>query len=139
MSDVLIVDDCIDQVELMQLAIASLGIPRRIVACDSGEEALLAIEQGAVQPALVLLDVNMPGLDGPATAVRLRRLDAMRRVPIVMMSTSDRLQDVQRGLDAGATSYVAKPTGKRTWSDVLGIVIGYWCDTDLSHRTGSPR
>jgi len=134
MSDVLIVDDCADQLELMQLAIVSLGIRRRVFALTSGEEAISAIERGAVQPALVLLDVNMPGLDGPASLVRLRQLPATRRTPIVMLSTSDRVQDVQRCIDAGANSYVSKPTGPRSWSDILRMVIGYWCDTDVGRR-----
>lgn len=100
----------------------------------SGEEVVAAMEHRPVQPALVLLDVNMPGLDGFGCAQRLRGLDATRTVPIVMLSTSEHAADVQRARAAGADSCVAKPQGAQTWQALMHAITGYWIDTDLRGR-----
>ncbi len=134
MSQVMLIDDSADQIELMELAFATQGIPNPIATFGSGEAAVAALASGAVTPRLILLDVNMPGLDGPATAARIRRLPEGRFVPIVMMSTSDQPSDVRRAREAGADGYVQKPLGQRTWSDVVASVAGYWLEVDLGFR-----
>lgn len=134
MKQVMLVDDSADQIELMELAFATQGIAHPVTAFSSGEAAVAALASGAVTPRLILLDVNMPGLDGPATAARIRRLPEGRFVPIVMMSTSDQPGDVRRAREAGADGYVQKPLGRRTWSDVLASVAGYWLEADLGFR-----
>lgn len=128
-----LVDDCRDQLELMLLALRPLGLGDAVVTFASGEDCLAAVARRAVRPRLVLMDVNMPGLDGPATAARLRPLLG-RRAAIVLMSTSDRAEDVKRGLDAGADSYVMKPGANRSWTDMLATVTGYWLGSDLRAR-----
>lgn len=133
MKHFVVVDDSADQIELMQLALPSLRLRQPVIMFSSGESCLAAIEQG-LEPWLVLVDVNMPGLDGPSTVARIRRLPAGRLVRIVMMSTSDQPSDVRRALEAGADSYVMKPTGRQSWRDVLEAVISYWGSTDLSGR-----
>ncbi|MGQ3096027.1 response regulator [Roseateles sp.] len=127
----MLVDDSADQIDLMLLALRSMQLDRPVATFFSGEDCVAAIESGRVVPDLVLLDVNMPGLDGPATATRLRGLPAARNASIVMMSTSDLLSDVERALEAGANSYVLKPMAERTWGQVLAAVTGYWYDTDI--------
>jgi len=133
MKDLVLVDDSPDQIELMLLALRSIGIRRTVATFPSGEECLCAIERGTVSPGLILMDVNMPGLDGPATVRRARALLG-RGAAIVLMSTSDRADDVRCGLDAGADSYVLKPRASRTWSEVLSAVTGYWLACDLRTR-----
>lgn len=134
MKKLVLVDDSADQIELMELAIATLGIARPVSTFTCGEDCVAAIERGDLQPTLILLDVNMPGLDGPATAVRIRRLPGGRLVTIVMMSTSDQGNDVRRAREAGADSYVMKPTGSRSWTDVMDSITRYWFETDLGAR-----
>jgi CheY-like chemotaxis protein len=134
MKHLVLVDDSSDQIELMQLAIHALRPPLPVAAFTSGEGVLEALQNGAVEPALVLLDVNMPGLDGPATVSRIRGLAQGRWLPVVMLSTSDRPEDVQRCLEAGASSYLLKPRAHQTWTDVLSVIFGYWCGADLGTR-----
>jgi CheY-like chemotaxis protein len=131
MRSFVLVDDSADQIALMELAIATLGVTRRVSTFSGGEECLGALERGEVDPSLIMLDVNMPGLDGPATAARIRRLAKGHSMRIVMMSTSDRPEDVRRAREAGADSYVMKPVGRRTWTDVMASVTNYWFHTDL--------
>lgn len=134
MKHLVLVDDSADQLELMLLALQSMQVDRPVATFCSGEDCVTAVASGRVVPDLVLLDVNMPGLDGPATAARLRCLPAGRNASIVMLSTSELPSDVERALQAGADSYVLKPMAERTWSQVLAAVTGYWYDTDIGCR-----
>jgi len=134
MSEIVLVDDNADHVELMLLALRSIGVQRPVVTFRSGEDCVAAVEQGLVKPGLIVLDVDMPGLDGPQTAEQLRRLQATRVVPIVMLSTSDQASDVQRARAAGADSYVAKPRTEQTWRGLMSTLTHYWTETDLSGR-----
>lgn len=79
------------------------------VAAASGEEALGAF--AAHRPDLVLLDVMMPGLDGYATCVEMRKLD--REAPVVFLSALDSDVDQIKGLEAGADDYVSKVSSER--------------------------
>jgi CheY-like chemotaxis protein len=136
MSEIVLVDDDADQVQLMLLALRSIGLRRPVVTFGSGEDCVAAIEQGRIKPGLIVLDVHMPGLDGPQTAERLRRLPATRAVPIVMLSTSDQASDVRRARAAGADSYVVKPRHNQTWHGLMSTLTHYWTETDLSGRIG---
>jgi CheY-like chemotaxis protein len=128
MKALVLVDDDADLVELVVLALRVLQVQRSVAAFTSGAECIAAIERGAVVPGLVVLDVNMPELDGPATARRIRAVQGMAAVPIVMLSTSDLKVDQQASHNAGANAYVLKPMLGRTWRDVIRDVMAHWAD-----------
>jgi CheY-like chemotaxis protein len=134
MTAIVLVDDNADHLELMLLALRALDVKSPVVTFSSGEDCVAAVEQGRVTPGLVLLDVNMPGLDGPGTAQRLRGLRPTCSVAIVMLSTSEQTADVRRARAAGADSYVAKPRGDQTWKELMATLTRYWTETDLSGR-----
>lgn len=134
MKHLVLVDDSADQIELMELALRTLGIARPVRTYSCGEDCVAAIDRGELQPGLIVLDVNMPGLDGPATAARIRRLPGGKLVSIVMMSTSEQPEDLRRAREAGADSYVLKPLGRRSWTDVMAGVTSYWFGEDIGAR-----
>jgi DNA-binding response OmpR family regulator len=99
---VMIVDDD----EMMRLLFDNaLNGAYRILAAESGEACLAACTQQ--RPDLILLDVEMPGLDGYETCRRIRALDDPP--PVVFISSRDRLQDRLNGYDAGGEDYILKP------------------------------
>lgn len=126
MKQLVLVDDNPDQIELMVLALQMRGIDRPVVTFESGTDCVGALQRGAVRPGLVVLDVNLPGLDGPGTAERIRRLPAMAEVPIVMLSTSDQAADMQRSRASGANGYVLKPGRERGWAEVIVELMRFW-------------
>jgi two-component system, chemotaxis family, chemotaxis protein CheY len=73
----------------------------------NGEEALTAIAEE--EPALILLDVNMPVMDGLECLRHMSAKGISKRVPVVILSTEGREDDIRRGLDGGATAYMRKP------------------------------
>jgi class 3 adenylate cyclase/CheY-like chemotaxis protein len=102
---VLIVDDSAESRKLLALRLAQQG--HRVLQAAGGQEALRLAEQEP--PALVLLDVLMPDLDGFEVCRRLRRLPALRAVPVLMLTALDGTDHIVRGLEAGADDFVSKP------------------------------
>lgn len=86
-------------------------------ACCSGEEAIAKAE--AFAPQLVLLDVMMPGMDGPETLAALRRLPGLEKTPVVFMTAKVQAQEVQTYLELGALGVIAKPFDPMSLGDQL--------------------
>jgi signal transduction histidine kinase len=78
-----------------------------VIAASSGEEGLE--KATLVRPDLILLDLNMPGIDGFETCRRLRDNEATRDIPLIFMTFSDSREDRLKGFEAGAVDYIAKP------------------------------
>src|ERR1044072_5062390 len=91
-----------DEPDIRQVVELSLGLVEGLVVhtCDSGEQALREIP--GLKPALVLLDVMMPGADGPTTLGRMRADAAMARIPVVFMTAKAMPQEVARFRQLGA-------------------------------------
>ncbi len=103
---VLAVDDVEQNLRLLTALLA--GLPCEVVRARSGEQALSLVK--TEEFAVLLLDVNMPGMDGYAVARRVRELPQGRELPIVFITASDRSdQGVLRGYDSGAVDYLFKP------------------------------
>ena len=89
----------------------------KLEPCSSGNEAVLKAE--AFNPDLVLLDVMMPGMDGPETLQALRKMPLLEKTPVVFMTAKVQPQEVQGYLDLGAVGVIAKPFDPMTLADQL--------------------
>jgi CheY-like chemotaxis protein len=86
---VMIIDDDEDDRDFFTYAIHEINRGIEVVHCKSGSEALMHLkDESTWQPQIVFLDVNMPGLDGKETLIRLRQIEALQDIPIVIYSTS---------------------------------------------------
>lgn len=106
LGSVLYVDDEPDIREVVEL---SLGLAEEldVQTCESGERALELMARN--RPDLVLLDVMMPGLDGPATLARLRADPQLRSIPVIFMTAKALPQEIERFLSLGAVAVIPKP------------------------------
>jgi len=103
---VLYVDDEPDIREVVQMSLSLVeGLDVQI--CESGERALQLLPQ--LKPDLVLLDVMMPGMDGPSTLQKMRSIPALAKIPVVFMTAKAMPQEVARFRELGAVSVIAKP------------------------------
>ena len=103
---VLYVDDEPDIREVVQMSLSLVdGLDVQI--CESGERALHLLPQ--LKPDLVLLDVMMPGMDGPSTLLKMRSIPALAKIPVVFMTAKAMPQEVARFRELGAVSVIAKP------------------------------
>ena len=114
---ILLVEDNPDDVALTVRAFAKSKIANELVVTTDGEEALEYLfatgrhtsRDASVMPEVVLLDLKLPKLDGLEVLRRLRADERTRRLPVVILTSSNEEQDMVRGYDLGANSYVRKP------------------------------
>jgi CheY-like chemotaxis protein len=124
---ILLVDDRPDNLLALSAILSSLG--HAMVRAHSGEDALKAML--ADEFALVILDVQMPGMDGYATATHIKRRERTRSVPIIFLTaTYADPQDAFRGYAAGAVDYITKPFDP--W--VLRAKVSVFVDLYLKNR-----
>ncbi len=112
--DVVIVDDNPDDVILIREALAETRMMNVVQVLHNGDDALAYLQRAepypdAVRPQMVLLDINMPGKNGFEVLQAVKADPALRVIPIVMLTTSNREEDIVRGFDGGACSYLTKP------------------------------
>src|SRR5205085_6715549 len=102
---ILVVDDVPDNVEILQLRLESHGY--EIITAGDGEAALATIRDKL--PELVLLDIQMPKLDGIETVKQLKADPSLPFIPVIMVTARADAKDVVAGLDAGGDDYLTKP------------------------------
>jgi DNA-binding response OmpR family regulator len=105
MTTILVVDDEPSIVELVRFTLEDAEV--RVVEASDGAEALILARR--IKPDLVLLDVQMPRLDGLEVCRQLRRESDFARTPIIMLTAAGQQAERTRGLGAGADEYLTKP------------------------------
>jgi DNA-binding response OmpR family regulator len=105
MARILVVDDHPQIVRLLQRVLETDG--HEILTAGDGEEALRMIRQE--QPALVLLDVMLPKLDGYQVLSEMKADPTVQQIPVIMLTGMDQDTQVARGLQLGADCYLSKP------------------------------
>ena len=104
----------------------------KMVVVHDGEEALDVLTSndrtGDDQPDLVLLDLCLPTIDGCDVLCSLRSTESTKTMPVIMISTSDRPEDVNRCYACGANAYVIKPADFNGLSEKLNSVRTFWLD-----------
>ncbi len=132
--DILLVEDNPDDVELTRIAFLEAGIDRRLVVVRDGAEALdylfargaHADREGAELPAIVLLDLNLPKLDGREVLQGIRSDERTRNLPVVVLTTSDEPFDVEASYALGVNSYIRKPVDFDQFVAVVKQIGLYW-------------
>lgn len=118
---ILYVEDMLDIQLVAQLALETVG-GFTVKVCSSGEEAVREAE--AFAPEMILLDVMMPGMDGPATLKALRQLPALAAVPVVFVTASVQPAEVAHFKSLGARDVIGKPFDPMTLSDQVRSIWG---------------
>ena len=80
-------------------------------------------------PTLILLDLNMPRKDGREALRELKSDEQLRRIPVVVLTTSNAEDDIRRTYDLGVNSFIIKPTSFQDLVDILKALSDYWFDT----------
>jgi len=105
---ILIVDDQPQNIELLEAYLVSQGY--EIIKATSGEEALEKLAGNQIK--LILLDVMMPGIDGFEVTRRVRQDDALRLLPIILVTALREPEDRVKGIEAGCDDFLSKPVDK---------------------------
>ena len=131
---ILLVEDDASDAFLLQRALSRAQIANPLMVANSGEEALeyLRGEGGFADrtkypfPAMVLLDIKMPRLDGLELLSIIRNDPRLRRLVVIMLSSSGEQKDVDRAFELNANSYLVKPAQLDGMTQILETVKNYW-------------
>lgn len=132
--DILLVEDNPDDIELTRIAFAEADLDSRLDVVRDGAEALdylfargaHASRDPAKLPAIVLLDLNLPKLDGREVLQAIRANEATRNLPVVVLTTSAEPFDVDASYAMGANSYIRKPVDFEQFVWAVKQVGLYW-------------
>lgn len=109
---ILMIEDDEGHARLIERNIRRAGVYNDIVHKADGTSALRHLEQqagGIGQPVLVLLDLNLPDMSGISILERIKADPRLRRIPIIVLTTTDDAREIQRCYDLGANVYITKP------------------------------
>lgn len=116
---ILYVEDEADIREIAHFALEDEGFD--IVFCESGVHAIKNAKK--FQPDLILLDVMMPGMDGPTTLKKLRELPGFESIPVVFLTAKVQPKEVQNLYDLGAVDVIAKPFDPMTLANLIRSIV----------------
>ena len=131
---ILYAEDDPDDRLLATMAYRQSGVVNPLVLVADGEEALEYLRDtgrhagraGGPKPGIVVLDLNMPGMDGNEVLRVIKADPGLRRIPVVILTTSTSQTDIASSYDAGANSYIVKPTAFSSLVHLFDRLCGYW-------------
>ncbi len=130
---ILMVEDNPDDEALILRALKKFNVMNDISVVRDGAEALDYLfktgpyaDRGGGNPAVVLLDLKLPKIDGLEVLRRIREDQRTRHQPVVILTSSDEQEDMARGYELGANSYVRKPVGFEEFSEAVSQLGLYW-------------
>ncbi|NGP75605.1 response regulator [Balneolaceae bacterium YR4-1] len=132
-SYILLIEDNPDDIELTKLAFKKNNFANEIKVVEDGEEAinfLLGKDSNGVEkfglPELILLDLMLPKVNGHEVLRKIKSQDNIKRVPVVILTSSQEEEDIVKGYDFGANSYVRKPVDFQDFMNVVNNMGIYW-------------
>ena len=139
---ILLVDDNANDVELTLDAFGEVHLANHLEVARSGREALERLfgrtsgPNGGRHPLpdLILLDLKMPGIDGFEVLRQVKAAPRLRRIPVVILTSSREQGDRAMSYDIGANSYLVKPVSFDGMLEIVRTIAGYW----LAINVGSP-
>lgn len=134
MISIVLADDDPDDRKLTQDAFSENRLANDFHAVEDGEELMDYLlrrgkyepMQGDPLPGLILLDLNMPRKDGREALKEIKAHPDLRRIPIVVLTTSKAEEDILRSYDLGVNSYVTKPVTFKSLVELIKVLGRYW-------------
>ena len=131
---ILIVEDSREDYETTVRAFRKAGVANSIYVCEDGDEALdylygrgkYANGADAPRPGVILLDLNLPGTDGREVLAVLKADDNLKRIPVIVLTTSSNERDIEDCYAAGANSYIQKPVSLNGHLSTIQRLKEYW-------------
>ena len=129
---ILLVED--DQVDTMTVvrALTEIHVANPLVHVENGEEAINYLQDAQRdKPCIVLLDLNMPIMNGIEFLQVVKNDSQFRRIPVVVLTTSEEQQDKVNSFNLGVAGYMAKPVDYRQFVEVMRSIDAYWTISEM--------
>ncbi len=140
--DILLVEDNPDDVQITKRAFKEANLANRLYVTRDGQEALdFLFHEGQYQdqalapiPGLILLDINMPKVNGMEVLKRIKTEDELKLIPVIMLTVSKREEDIVKSYDYGCNSFIQKPVEFDKFVDIVKQIGFYWGLLNLSPK-----
>ena len=129
---ILLIED--DQVDMMMVtrALKEIGVTNQVVYRENGEDALNYLcDENSDKPCLILLDLNMLVMSGIEFLQAVKKDERLRRLPVVVLTTSDDQQDKLNSFNLGVAGYMPKPGAYRQFVEVMRSIDAYWTISEM--------
>ena len=128
---VLVVEDNPNDVAIIKRAMRKSDVTCELYFARDGAEALDFLYQqadfeDAPRPDLILLDLNLPKIKGLEVLTKIKADEHLRRLPVIVLTISEREEDMVKAYDSGAASYMTKPVDSKDFERLIQTVQDYW-------------
>ena len=129
--NILLLED--DMIEVMKLnrTISSLKLNHKIIEASNGEEALKLLEKKDELPDIILLDLNMPKINGIEFLDILKKDPILKNIPTIILTTSGNQKDLSECYKIGIAGYILKPLKYEDYVSKIEKVLAYWSINEL--------
>ena len=129
--DILLVEDNPGDVRLTRELLKESKIGNNLTVVDNGEDALAYLRRGpkypnATSPDLILLDLNLPKKNGHEVLESVKNDPVLRRIPVVILTSSKAEEDIVKTYDLHANCYIAKPVGLDQFAAMVKSIDDFW-------------
>jgi CheY-like chemotaxis protein len=129
--NILIVDDSADDIEFTLSALEGTKLANDVNVVNDGVEAMEYLRKegkyaSATTPSLVLLDLNMPRKDGREVLTDMKADPELRKIPVVILTTSQAEEDIVRSYDLHANCYISKPVDLQALAKIVRAIDSFW-------------
>ncbi len=128
---ILLIED--DAIEIMKFnrVVNTLGINHKIIEANNGEEALIVLKEKEIIPDIILLDLNMPKINGIEFLTILKNDAVLKYIPAIILTTSNNQNDLLECYKIGVAGYLIKPLKYEDYADRIKRTLEYWSTNEL--------
>ena len=123
----IVAEDDLDDQLLIKDALADNGMGGQdFLFVNDGDELLKALPAYRNRPAIIMLDLNMPKMDGREALQEIKKSEDFKHIPVIIFTTSSAVEDIKMTYQSGSNTFFTKPTLYAELVDLLGLIIDYW-------------
>lgn len=133
----LVVEDSNEDFKMLQRLMRRMAVKNPVYRCIDGDEVLKFLDrqetgnsEAIPLPSVILLDLNLPGLDGRDILARLKQDGSLKEIPVVVFTTSSNPSDIDLCYQRGANGYLVKPMDSEKLQKTVSAFVSYWLDAN---------
>ena len=133
---VLVVEDSTEDFTALGRAFRKHALQNPVLRCEDGDQALDYLlgygnspQWPSTLPAIILLDLNMPGTDGRTVLETLKHDPHLFKIPVIIFTTSSNTKDIEECYRLGANSYMTKPVNYPALEEKVRLIVRYWLES----------
>ena len=129
---ILLIEDDVIEVMKFNRTIGSLNLSHKVIEANNGEDALKILENKTNRPDIILVDLNMPKINGIEFLNILKSDNVLRYIPAIVLTTSSNMKDLRECYEAGVAGYLLKPLKYEDYVSRTEKLLAYWSINELN-------